>query len=80
VETKKTRHYTIEDVPGQEKCTNSSCTNKGIRLDQLVSRMVHNNETHAEFNEACRGVEKMGRNDSRSCPHGFEVEIDIEFK
>jgi hypothetical protein len=80
VETKKTRHYTIEDAPGREECTNSGCTNRGIRLDQLVSQMTHNDETHAEFKEECRGVEKMGRNESRLCPHGFDVEIDIEYK
>jgi hypothetical protein len=80
VKTQKTRQYTIESAPGREPCTNSQCTNEGIRLDQLVSQMTHNGETHAEFSEGCKGAEKMGRNDSRTCPHRFDVEIDITYK
>lgn len=80
VETQKTRHYTIEDTPGREPCTNSRCTNEGIRLDRLVSQMTHNDKTHAEFSEGCKGAEKIGRNDSRTCPHRFDVEIDLKYR
>lgn len=80
VETQKTRNYTIENVPGREPCTNTRCTNKGIRLDRLVSQMVHNDETHAEFSERCKGVEKKGSGNHLSCPNRFHVEIDIEYK
>jgi hypothetical protein len=79
VETQKTRYYTIEDIRGREPCTNPPCTNKGVRLDRLVGQMTSNDQTHAEFSEMCKGAEKIG-NDSRTCPHRFQVEIDIEYK
>ncbi|WP_049982028.1 hypothetical protein [Halorubrum sp. BV1] len=80
VETQKKRNYTIENVPGREPCTNSKCTNRGIEIDRLVSTMKANDETHREFSEPCTGEEKVGRGDSRTCPHRFDIEIDITYK
>ena len=80
VETQRTLHYTIENIRGKVPCTNSQCTNRGVRLDSLISEMKREGDSHGEFTKSCEGVEKFGQNDHRTCPHNFHVEIDLEFR
>lgn len=80
IEVKRSQNFDIDSIPGRVPCTNSKCTNEGIRLDSLVSEMVHSDETHGQFEESCRGAEKKGGGDQLTCPHGFEVEIDIRYE
>lgn len=81
VETKRSMTYDIDSLKGGEiRCSNPLCENGGVYIDIVISDMIRNNETELETSKTCNGHEPMGRNQSRTCPHMFNLEVEIEYK
>lgn len=81
VETQRTMTYNIDSLPGGElRCSNDNCKNGGVYIDMVISDMVRQEKTNLETRERCKGHEPVGRNESQSCPHTFNLDIEIGYE
>jgi hypothetical protein len=80
-DAKTTQVYSLKDPPPKSMdCPRGGCTGQGLNVKVPLIKMIGRGKTEAEETVLCKGVEKMGRTQARSCLGNIKIRAIIKYK